>query len=280
MSRPAGGANPANDGKRCDRPASENAAIAETGLRRPPRRWHDRRVIEVKTNRAKTGASTAARLGSASQTGASTAARLGSASQATGRRGAGAEAKGRREAKEQAPQRPQLRGLLLSPPHALRARPRRTLLDLPAGHGARAGPAAPAGAAAARHLARRPRAVKAPEPSRIQADAADRTARLSASPPLFRAGSSTSSRGSIPPCPGVHLHPGDRGAGRARCPRRQTAPARSSAGRRRPVHLDPVRVLAAPQGLSLGPRPPDRPPPPLHHPRRPSRPSRTTGCGW
>ena len=97
--------------------------------------------------------------------------------------------------------------------------------------------------------------------------------------PVREPASSTSSRGSTrrsrrssssPVIAGVWLG-ADRGYG---------ALELVAAGRRRAPDLDPDRVLAAPARLPLGARPPDRQPPALHHPRRPPRPSRTTGCGW
>ena len=102
--------------------------------------------------------------------------------------------------------------------------------------------------------------------------ATDRTARLSASPPLFESRFLDFFSRIHPVGPGADLRPGDRRADRARRPRRPRARWRSSDCSRPACSSGRSPSIGCTAGLPLGPRPPDRPPPALHHPRRPPRP--------
>ena len=110
--------------------------------------------------------------------------------------------------------------------------------------------------------------------ARIGAMAQERTARLERLTAAVREPLPRLLLAGPPRGPGADLRPGDRR--RWSCSARATARARSRssacslAGL---AALDADGVLASPQGLPLGARPPDRPPAALHHPRRPPRPS-------
>ena len=103
----------------------------------------------------------------------------------------------------------------------------------------------------------------------------ERTARLAASPPMFESRFLDFFSRVHPVGPGDRLRAGrgrwliwlgiDHGLG--------ASGRRSCCFARRARHLDADRVLAAPAALPLGAEVPRRRPPPLHHPRRPPRPS-------